>query len=124
MRKEMVNQERGQTYMTVKQHFDDMVSELSLSLAIFWSFEADNCSDPSLQKRATVRTLDYFWHPLSETPFSLGIALPQDYGRYRVNGKIEVALAKANCEYRVGLVVWQPGWVDLDLECSTIMLGQ
>ena len=43
--------------------------------------------------------MDYFWHPLSETPFSLGIALPQDYGRYRVNGKIEVALAKANCEY-------------------------
>ena len=28
MRKEMVNQERGQTYMTVKQHFDDMVSEM------------------------------------------------------------------------------------------------
>ena len=27
-------------------------------------------------------------------------------------------------EYRVGLVVWQLGWVDLDLECSTILLGQ
>ena len=26
--------------------------------------------------------------------------------------------------YRVGLVVWQLGWVDLDLECSTILLGQ
>ena len=26
--------------------------------------------------------------------------------------------------YRVGLVVWQQGWVDLDLECSTILLGQ
>ena len=25
---------------------------------------------------------------------------------------------------RVGLVVWQLGWVDLDLECSTILLGQ
>ena len=25
--------------------------------------------------------------------------------------------------YRVGLVVWQLGWVDLDLECSTILLG-
>ena len=45
-----------------------------------------------------MRTLDYFWHPLSETPFSLGIALPQDYGRYRIKGLIEVALAKANCE--------------------------
>ena len=27
-------------------------------------------------------------------------------------------------DYRVGLVVWQLGWVDLDLECSTILLGQ
>ena len=26
--------------------------------------------------------------------------------------------------YRVGLVVWQLGWVDLDLECSIILLGQ
>ena len=26
--------------------------------------------------------------------------------------------------YRVGLVVWQLGWVDLDLESSTILLGQ
>ena len=27
-------------------------------------------------------------------------------------------------DYRVGLVVWQLGWIDLDLECSTILLGQ
>ena len=27
MRREMVDQQRGETYMTVKQHFDDMVSE-------------------------------------------------------------------------------------------------
>ena len=53
-----------------------------------------------LQKRATVRTLDYFWHPLTGTPFSLGIALPNDYGKFRVDGKIEVALAKANCEFK------------------------
>ena len=26
--------------------------------------------------------------------------------------------------YRVGLVVWQQGLVDLDLECSAILLGQ
>ena len=26
--------------------------------------------------------------------------------------------------YKVGLVVWQLGWVYLDLECSTILLGQ
>ena len=60
-----------------------------------------------LQKRATVRTLDYFWHPLMEAPFSLGIALPQDYGRYRVKGLIEVALAKANCESTTVLLFLQ-----------------
>ena len=34
------------------------------------------------------------------------------------------ALHKCKRLYRVGLVVWQLGWVDLDLECSTILLGQ
>ena len=29
MRKEMVDKMRGQTFMTVKQHFDDMVSYLN-----------------------------------------------------------------------------------------------
>ena len=33
-------------------------------------------------------------------------------------------LHRINFLYRVGLVVWQLGWVDLDLECSTILLGQ
>ena len=52
------------------------------------------------QKRATVRTQDYFYHPISNTPFSLGIALPRDHGKYRVKGEIEVSLAKFNskCE--------------------------
>ena len=50
----------------------------------------------SLQKRGTVRTQDYSYHPISNTPFTLGIALPRDYGRYRVKGEIEVSLAKFN----------------------------
>ena len=49
-----------------------------------------------LQKRGTVRTQDYSYHPISNTPFTLGIALPRDYGRYRVKGEIEVSLAKFN----------------------------
>ena len=61
----MVNQIKGQTFLTVKQHFDDM-------------------------KRATLRTLDYFYHPLVNTPFTLGIALPQEYGKWRVDGRINV----------------------------------
>ena len=31
---------------------------------------------------------------------------------------------KPCCVYRVGHLVVQLGWVDLDLECSTILLGQ
>ena len=27
-------------------------------------------------------------------------------------------------KYKVGLLIWQLGWVDLDLECSNILLGQ
>ena len=52
------------------------------------------------QKRATVRTQDYFYHPISNTPFSLGIALPRDHGKYRVKGEIEVSLAKFNSKYK------------------------
>lgn len=51
------------------------------------------------QKRATVRTQDYFYHPLVNTPFTLGIVLPRDYGRFRVNGKIEVSLTEYNSKF-------------------------
>ena len=51
-----------------------------------------------LQKRATLRTLDYFYHPLVNTPFTLGIALPQEYGKWRVDGKIDVVNARFNGE--------------------------
>jgi len=88
MRKEMVNQVSGQNYLRVKQHFDDM-------------------------KRATVRTQDYFYHPVSNTPFSLGIALPRDHGKYRVKGEIEVSLAKFNISDLFKGKSWRlhPDWV-------------
>jgi len=88
MRKEMVNQQDGQNYMRVRQHFDDM-------------------------KRATLRTQDYSYHPISNTPFSLGIALPRDYGKYRVKGEIEVSLAKFNISDLFVGNSWRlhPDWV-------------
>ena len=53
----------------------------------------------SLQKRATIRTQDYSYHPIVNTPFTLGIALPRDYGKFRVKGELEVSLAKFNSKY-------------------------
>jgi hypothetical protein len=33
---------------------------------------------------------DYFYHNISNTPFTLGIVFPNKYGKYRVNGGLEV----------------------------------
>ena len=65
MRKLMVDQKNGEEHLTVKVHMDDM-------------------------KRVTVREQEYFFHNISNTPFSLGIVFPGQYGRYRVRGGLEV----------------------------------
>lgn len=82
----MVNQVKGQTFLTVKQHYDSMVSERGREKQPFSVHHLSLCV--SWQKRATLRTLDYFYHPLVNTPFTLGIALPQDYGQFRVDGEL------------------------------------
>ena len=65
MRKDMVDQKEGMGSMMVKVHMDDM-------------------------KRVTVREQDYFYYNISNTPFTLGIALPNKYGKFRVRGGMEV----------------------------------
>merc|ERR1719412_2774650 len=65
MRKDMVDQKEGMGSLTVKVHMDDM-------------------------KRVTVREQDYFYYNISNTPFTLGIALPAKYGKYRVRGGMEL----------------------------------
>ena len=35
-------------------------------------------------------TSSYFYHNISNTPFTLGIALPNKYGKFRVRGGMEV----------------------------------
>ena len=55
----------------------------------------------------------------------LGLCLPPaTASSVRRIPRFRVGRLSQNTEYRVGLVVWQLGWVDLDLECSTILLGQ
>ncbi|XP_023323136.1 voltage-dependent calcium channel subunit alpha-2/delta-3 isoform X8 [Eurytemora carolleeae] len=65
MRREMVDQKDGISRLTVKVHMDDM-------------------------KRVTIREQDYFYHNISNTPFTLGIVFPNKYGKYRVVGGLEV----------------------------------
>lgn len=48
------------------------------------------------QRRVSFRTYKYFFHPIYETPFSLGIALPADYGMYEIVAEEEVKLSSAN----------------------------
>ena len=64
IRKEMVDQKEGEGRMKVKVHMDDM-------------------------KRVIVREQDYFWYAIANTPFTLGIALPAKYGKFRVSGGME-----------------------------------
>ena len=69
MRKEMVDRwprKEGMSRLTVKVHMDDM-------------------------KRATIREQNYFYHEISNTPFTLGIAFPSKYGQFRVTGGREMA---------------------------------
>lgn len=73
MRKYMINQMSGMSVLPVRQHFDFM-------------------------KRATRREQEYYYHRISNTPFSLGIAWPRAYGRYRVNAKVDVKSAPFNSE--------------------------
>ena len=69
MRKEMVDRwprKEGMSRLTVKVHMEDM-------------------------KRATIREQNYFYHEISNTPFTLGIAFPSKYGQFRVTGGTEMA---------------------------------
>ena len=52
-----------------------------------------------LQKRVVVRDQDYFTYPVGDTSFSLGIALPRGYGKYKVNGQIELSLKSKEYKY-------------------------
>ena len=43
-----------------------------------------------LQRRASVRRQRYYYRGLKGTPFSLGLALPEGYGHFRVVAESEV----------------------------------
>merc|ERR1719474_602353 len=41
-------------------------------------------------KRVTGRDQDYFYHNISNTPFTIGIVLPAKYGKFRVSGGVDL----------------------------------
>ena len=41
-------------------------------------------------RRVVTRSHNYYYGPLESSPFSLGISLPSPYGKYRVDGQVEV----------------------------------
>jgi len=88
MRKEMVDQKEGMNRLTVKVHMDDM-------------------------KRVTIREQNYFYHNISNTPFTLGIAFPSKYGQFRVTGGTEITRNKADAAKVFSSDRWKlhPDWV-------------
>ena len=63
--------------------------------------------------------------PVARQPHEQRVRLGHHFlHEYLRETKFGLEIHISTYKYRVGLVVWQLGWVDLDLECSTILLGQ
>ncbi|XP_016845340.1 voltage-dependent calcium channel subunit alpha-2/delta-3 isoform X2 [Nasonia vitripennis] len=71
LRHDMIDQKEGETEFSVKIQYDDM-------------------------KRVSIRRHNYFYKPIEETPFSLGLALPEGYGMFEVHAEQEIRHAKVN----------------------------
>ncbi|XP_027839354.1 voltage-dependent calcium channel subunit alpha-2/delta-3 isoform X4 [Aphis gossypii] len=88
LRREMIEQREGETTLKVKNHLDNM-------------------------RRVSTRKYKYFYHSIEDTPYSLGIALPESYGMYELLGEEEIKLTQFNItEYFKGKN-WKvhPDWV-------------
>ncbi|CAH1639873.1 unnamed protein product [Spodoptera littoralis] len=59
LRKEIIDQKTGNKVMSVKYHLDDM-------------------------KRVSRAKRHYFWTGISDSPFTLVVAIPENYGRHRI----------------------------------------
>nr|XP_018906930.1 PREDICTED: voltage-dependent calcium channel subunit alpha-2/delta-3 isoform X2 [Bemisia tabaci] len=98
LRHDMIDQKEGETEFKIKVHYNDM-------------------------RRVTTRRHKYFYHPIEGTPFSLGLALPDGYGLFEVNGEREIKLDPANVtEYFKGKN-WKvhPEWVYCEYNYANYM---
>ncbi|XP_038109215.1 voltage-dependent calcium channel subunit alpha-2/delta-3 isoform X3 [Culex quinquefasciatus] len=88
LRNEMVLQKEGENELTVLTHLDEM-------------------------KRVTLRPQKYFYGPIEGTPFSLGIALPDNYGIHELNAQQEIRHSHTNVTEHFQNNNWKvhPDWV-------------
>ncbi|XP_034941199.1 voltage-dependent calcium channel subunit alpha-2/delta-4 isoform X2 [Chelonus insularis] len=88
LRRDMIDQKEGETNFPVKIHYDNM-------------------------KRVTIRRHNYFYEPISGTPFSLGLALPEGYGMLEVHAELEIKHAIINVFDYLNGSNWKvhPDWV-------------
>lgn len=49
-----------------------------------------------IQRRVTIRRHNYFYTPIEGTPFSLGLALPENYGMFQLKAEQEIKRAIIN----------------------------
>ena len=42
------------------------------------------------QKRVMIKRHNYFYKPIADTPFSLGVALPETYGMFELDLELEL----------------------------------
>ncbi|XP_058819212.1 voltage-dependent calcium channel subunit alpha-2/delta-4 isoform X1 [Topomyia yanbarensis] len=88
LRNEMVLQKEGENELTVLTHMDGM-------------------------KRVAMRPQKYFYGPIEGTPFSLGIALPDNYGIHELNAQQEIRHSHTNVTEHLQGNSWKvhPDWV-------------
>ncbi|XP_069952251.1 voltage-dependent calcium channel subunit alpha-2/delta-3 isoform X27 [Cherax quadricarinatus] len=93
LRRDLIEQRGGEAVLDVKIHMDGM-------------------------KRVVQRKQRYFTQKIGGTPFSLGIAMPEGYGKYKVHGQIELSRviqdprgAKAMDHFSTGNWTLHPDWV-------------
>ncbi|XP_071872723.1 voltage-dependent calcium channel subunit stolid isoform X2 [Bombus fervidus] len=71
LRHDMIDQKEGETSFAIKIHYDNM-------------------------RRVTIRRHNYFYTPIEGTPFSLGLALPENYGMFQLKAEQEIKRAIIN----------------------------
>ncbi|KAK3894038.1 hypothetical protein Pcinc_002195 [Petrolisthes cinctipes] len=93
LRRDLIEHQNVEQVLRIKAHLDEM-------------------------KRLVQREQRYFTQGIDGTPFSLGIAMPQGYGRYKVYGQIELSLEisdprsnKAMDHFTTGNWSLHPDWV-------------